>query len=443
MKEGLDFNDTFAPVAKPVTLRSLLAVATKYSCKLKAGGVETAFLASEMDCEVWVKMPPFWGKGDEPITGVLSEQPPRRLLKGVPGIPQGSRLFYETFQAELCQMGYVPSKADKCLFLKQSESERTAVLIWVDDFIFMHEKEQTWDKFLTRLRQRFTIPNVGPLRSFLGMEICYNPEAKTMFVSQTSTIETLLERAGMSDCNATQIPCQAGTVFSKKDCPTPAAAKSTEYASLIALANFLACWTRPDVAFTVNKLCKFMANPGEVHWQALKHLLRYLSGSKSKGLFFNFGAPNRTVKGVHGYSDSSHADCPDSSRSTLAYAFFYDGAILSWYSKLHTFVTTCTNHSEYAALFLAAKEAQWMVYLFEELEAGQVHTPMPIYVDSSGVVSLVFNPVDHQSNKHVRIACHYSRELAEAKIIAPQRIASESNLADVFTSLWRLLHSRV
>ena len=113
--------------------------------------------------------------------------------------------------------------------------------------------------------------------------------------------------------------------------------------------------------------------------------------------------------------------------------FYYSGAVLSWYSKLHTFVTTCTNHSEYAALFLAAKEAQWLVYLFEELETGQALTPIPIFVDSSGVVSLVFNPVDHQSNKHVRIACHYARELAEEKIIAPQRIPAEHNMADIFT----------
>jgi len=108
----------------------------------------------------------------------------------------------------------------------------------------------------------------------------------------------------------------------------------------------------------------------------------------------------------------------DESGSTVAYVFFYDDAILSWYRELYSFVTTCTNHSEYAALYLAAKEAQWMVYLFEELEPGT--SPMPIYVDSSGVVSLVFNPVDHQSNKHIRIGCHYARELAEQKIIAPR-----------------------
>jgi hypothetical protein len=94
-------------------------------------------------------------------------------------------------------------------------------------------------------------------------------------------------------------------------------------------------------------------------------------------------------------------------------------------------VTTCTNHSEYAALYLAAKEAQWLTLLFEELAPRK--EPIPIYVDNSGVVSLVFNPVDHQSNKHVRIACHYVRELVDEKVIAPQRVATQDNLADLLT----------
>ena len=97
------------------------------------------------------------------------------------------------------------------------------------------------------------------------------------------------------------------------------------------------------------------------------------------------------------------------------------------------FVTTCTNHSEYAALAHGAKEAQWMVYLFNELEPHVKHTPVPLFVDNSGVISLVFNPVDHQSNKHVRISCHYARELTDEGVIAPQRVATDKNLADIFT----------
>jgi len=118
--------------------------------------------------------------------------------------------------------------------------------------------------------------------------------------------------------------------------------------------------------------------PRPFHWQALKHLLRYLKGTQNLGLLFDLAPNNGKVQGLHGYTDASYADCPDSSKSTIAYVFNYGGAILSWYSKLHTFVTTSTNHSEYAALTAGAKEAQWMVYLFSELDPEIKHTPVPI-----------------------------------------------------------------
>lgn len=438
MKEGVDFNDTFAPVAKPTTVRALLAYATSKGCLLKAGDVETAFLTAKMDCEVYVKMPPFWGGSTGPVDPNNASGNPRLLLKGVPGIPQGSRLFNETFTAYLLSIGYEPSQADKCLFFKKSSAERVAVLLWVDDFIFLCEKEQTFVDFMAAMRKKFIIPSTGPLHSFLGMEIKYDPKLRIMQLLQSSTVTVLLERAKMTECNPVTTPCPAGTTFTKADCPPDANANSTttEYRSLVALANFLSCWTRPDITFIVNKLCKFMSNPGDKHWQLLKHLIRYLKGTQSMGITFDFaataGAPS-TSHVLAGYTDSSFADCVDTGRSTLAYCFFYGSAILSWYSKLNTYVTTSTNHSEYNALALGAKEAEWLLILFSQLESERTFTPVPILVDNSGVVSMVFNPVDHQSNKHVRISMHYTRELASNKIIVPVKIATEANVADMFT----------
>ena len=436
MQEGLNYNNTFAPVAKPATIRALLATATKYGCLLFSGDVETAFLTAKMDCEVWVKMPPFWGKNEEAITGAEFASPPRLLLKGVPGIPQGSRLFYLTFAAHLLTMGFKPTDADKCLFINFTLAEKNAVLLWVDDFLFLCEQEGTYQWFIASVRAAFNVPSSGPLVTFLGMNVIRDVKGRTMSINQENSINVLLERSKLSNCNSAATPCVSGAVFTKADSP-PVADKNdttTDFRSLIAMANFISCWTRPDITFTVNKLCKFMSNPGETHWHMLKHLLRYLAGTRSNGITFNFSdVAKPDFCDVYGYSDSSFADCPDTSRSTLAYVFFFAGAILSWYSKLNTYVTTCTNHSEYNALALAAKEAEWLVLLFSQLLPNTPHTPVPILVDNSGVVSMVYNPVDHQSNKHVKIGCHYSRELTEGKIIIPQRVSSERNIADLFT----------
>ena len=117
----------------------------------------------------------------------------------------------------------------------------------------------------------------------------------------------------------------------------------------------------------------------------------------------------------------------------MGYTFFYGNAILSWSSKLHSLVTTSTNHSEYVAFAQGAKEAQWLIYLFDELEPSAKHTPVPMFVDNSGVISIVQNPVDHAANKHIRVNYHFARELAQLQIIAPQRVPSEGNVADLLT----------
>lgn len=433
MKEGVNFNDTFAPVAKQVTVRATLAFAAKHSLLIKCGDVETAFLTATMDCEVWVKMPPFWGEGEAPVCTNNPPLTPKLLLKGVPGIPQGSRLFYEKFTAHLESLGFLPSLADKCLYFNPNIKEKHAVLIWVDDFVAVHEKEQTFSDLLSDLRKAFTITCVGPLRSFLGMIINYDAAGKKMWITQTNAIDVLLERAKMTGCNPASSPCPPGFVFSKKDCPQAATDNSTtsEFRSLIALANFISCWTRPDITFTVNKLCKYMSNPGAKHWGVLKQLIRYLNGTRLTGLHYDFGSGQ--LHSLRGFTDSSFADCVDSGRSTIAYSFFLGPAIISWYSKLNSYVTTCTNHSEYTALAHGAKECEWLVTLFKQLDGGYSHTPVPIFVDNSGTVAMVFNPVDHKSNKHVKIACHYTRELVADKILAPIRIPTADNIADIFT----------
>ena len=111
-----------------------------------------------------------------------------------------------------------------------------------------------------------------------------------------------------------------------------------------------------------------MSNPSDGHVDAFERLLRYLIGTRDLGLVYVFDG---AAPPVVAYSDSSHMDCVGSSRSTLAYLFFFYGQVVTWYSKLHTFVTTCSNHSEYAAIFQAAKEAQsiynWLIPLLSVL----------------------------------------------------------------------------
>ena len=106
-----------------------------------------------------------------------------------------------------------------------------------------------------------------------------------------------------------------------------------------------------------------MQNPGRIHIELLKRAIRYLKGTTDRGLLYCFTVtPSRN--GVYGYYDAAHADDIDTRRSTMAYVFFFSGAVISWQSKLHTYVTTSTNHSEYCAAAKAAREVAGEAFLF-------------------------------------------------------------------------------
>jgi hypothetical protein len=209
------------------------------------------------------------------------------------------------------------------------------------------------------------------------------------------------------------------------------------YRGLAALALFIALWTRSDAFFTVSKLCKFMANPGDKHVAALKRLLRYFAGTRDHGLVYTKAAtasPHSPL-GLHGTTDSSHMDCVDTSRSTISFVFFLDKSAISWYSKLHGYVTTCSNHSEYAALFVGSKEAfhliEWLRPLQEFLQLQL--EPTPIFLDNDGAKLLFQDPVGRFKNKHIRMAHHFTQELVTAGVIKTVHIDTVDNVADVLT----------
>jgi hypothetical protein len=128
-------------------------------------------------------------------------------------------------------------------------------------------------------------------------------------------------------------------------------------------------------------------------------------------------------------------DCIDTSRSTIAFIFFFDTNAISWYSKLHGYVTTCSNHSEYAALFVGSKEAFYLIGWLQPLQSflNLQLEPTPIFLDNDGAKSLSQDPVGRFKNKHVRMAHHFTQELVTAGVIKTMQISTLENCSDILT----------
>jgi hypothetical protein len=439
MQQGVDFNETFAPVPCLSVLRLLLAWAAKHDWEIKQGDITTAFLLADMDTEVYVRVPNWFC---ENATGNEKGFSIRRLLKAVPGIPQGPRLWHQLSKSVFRDLNLVQCKSEWCLYY--CHKRKLYLLVWVDDlFLFfpssvMEHAVRLW----ADLNKAFDLGEWEDINDCLSCMVTRDRSRRTITMSQEAAVHALVERANLTDANPADTPMVPGRKLSKADGPSPEDAKvmvddQKLYLSLVASCIWLVSWTRPDIAYAVSKLCRFMHNPGTVHFTALKRLLRYLRDTSHYGLKYSFVQDGATAsspkRGIYAYYDASHADCPDTRRSTVAYVFFFEGAPISWKTRLHTYVTTSTNHSEYCSAAAAAREAKFFEKVAVELGFSHYVQPIDMFSDSKGAIAMAYNPVMRAASKHVDLADHYAREMQERGTITISYVGTRDMVADILT----------
>ena len=273
----------------------------------------------------------------------------------------------------------------------------------------------------------------------------------SLFIHQRPFLGKLLERAGFGagPDRGVQVPVMPAFVFTSKDCSTGEADRTGEdsrwYRSVLMSISYLANWTRPDVAFAVSKLARFMQSPGAKHVKELKRVLRYLRCNQDLGLALDYSRPP-SKQGLYGYFDASFADCVDTRRSTVAYVFFYGSAVISWKTKLYSFVTTSSNHSELVASAMAAREAKFLLLLVSSLcldthtnprpvslLAGQAHSGADLFTDSMGVVAMSRSSALSSATRHIEVADFYVREMVSRGIVTVSHVPTGEMVADVLT----------
>ena len=296
-------------------------------------------------------------------------------------------------------------------------------------------KRSALDRFKSDLGSHFEITDLGELKSFIGFQIARDRATRTITIHQERYIDTVLERFGMQDSNPVATPLD----HSAKLIPLPDGEPSADvpYATAIGSLMYAAVGTRPDIAFAVQALSQFNARPSNAHWTAVKHVMRYLKGTKSLGL--RFGAATLDLVG---YSDADWAQSLVDRRSTSGYVFTLAGGLVSWSSKKQPTVALSTMEAEYIALAHAAKEAIWLRALLTELG----HAPTgatPIFSDNQAAIAFAHDNQFHARAKHIDIRHHFIRERIDAADISVAYCASEDNCADILTkALARPTHDK-
>ena len=418
---GQDFFDTYAPVAKLSSIRTILAIAAVEDWELQQMDVDTAFLQSPVTEEIYVRQP----QGYEQF-GPNGEELVCKLHKSLYGLKQAPRNWNKVLDDWLREYGLEPSGADPCVYAMRCADDLLVIVVYVDDLVIGGSNKHVVDQFKCAIAKRFKMKDLGNLLWLLGMEVRRDRVKRILEIHQTAYIDRLLERFGMSKCKPVGTPAEG--VLARL--PSGDGKPSSDYRSVVGGLLYAAMVTRPDIAYAVQVLGRHLQASGPEHWTAAMRVMRYLQGTRELGIVYGVDASSGVV--LQGYADADWAGDRDTRRSTTGYVFMVAGGTVSWSSKLQPTVALSSAEAEYMAACSAVQEAVHIRRLLGDLEFQQ-EQPTVIYEDNQGCIALSANPVLHQRTKHIDIRYHFTREKVESGEVVLQYVATEHQLADLLT----------
>jgi transposase InsO family protein len=410
-KEGVDYKETFAPVAKFTSIRLLLALAAQQDYEIHQMDVKTAFLHGDLDVDIYMRQP-------EGFVDPSKQHLVCLLKKSLYGLKQASRAWYHKIDTALSTLGFTALASDHCIYVERSEQLVTFIVLYVDDLLLIGNSLARLANMKRKLSNSFEMTDLGEAQFILGLQLTRDRAARTLSLSQADYVRRVVERYGMANSRPVPTPLAMGALLSATDCPavissTPTLLLGHTYASIVGALMYAMLGTRPDIAFAVGSLSRFNSNPGTAHWTHLKRVLRYLASTISYKLTFGGSTGNRSKESqdciVSGYSDADWATSIDDRRSISGWVFLAAGGAISWQSQRQKSVALSTVEAEYMAQSQAVKEAVWLRSLLNELGLGS-NGPTTIFTDSQGAMALAKNPEYHQRSKHIDIRYHFIRE---------------------------------
>jgi hypothetical protein len=394
-REGNDYTEVFAPVARMETMRLMLALAVAEGWEMHHMDVKTAFLNGDLQEEVYVQQV----LGFE-VTG--QEHKVLKLHKALYGLHQAPRAWNQKLYEKLVALGFVKCPSEHAIYCRGSGADRLVVGVYVDDLVITGANNNNIKKFKVQMASVFKMSDLGLLTYYLGIEVKQEQEGITL--SQGSYARKILEKGGMLGCNPVHVPMQAKLKLSSKG--NSPYVDATEYRSLIGSLRYLVN-TRPDLAFSVGYVSRFMEKPQEEYLMAVKHILRYIAGTVDSGVFYPRRRGGKAE--LKGFSDSDLAGCLDSRKSISGVLFFLGESPISWQSSKQKVVAMSSCEAEYIAAATAACQAVWLARVLAEILGTKISKPM-LRVDNKSAISLTKNHVHHDRSKHIELKYHAIRD---------------------------------
>jgi Reverse transcriptase (RNA-dependent DNA polymerase) len=432
---GQDFTFTFAPVARWDSIRALLCLAAIHDFELRQLDVKTAYLNGPLDEEIYMKAPegfnysaPFW-----------------RLRKGLYGLRQAGRQWYLTLHQAYSDLGYTRCESDWSVYTRHSASGSSMSATSVDDILIASDSKTESDKAAAEINDKFSVTDSGDAEWILGCQITRSRQKRLLMIDQCRFTTSILRQYKMDGCNPLPTPSPMGRLTSEmspqNDSEREAVANYpyNQYPAIVGKCMYLATCTRPDISFSVRELARFMSNYGKRHYDAAKHLLRYLNGTRSRGIIY--GDVENLTPIFRSFTDSDWA-MSDNRKSISGYLIECGGGPITWSSKQQAIIALSSCEAEYISCAHCARQIIWLRTLFDELGYPQTQ-PSDLYCDNQGTVACTHDPHSHSRMKHIDIRTHFIRDCVNNNLVHVHHIPGVDNPADLLTKpLPKITHQK-
>ncbi|KAJ1599476.1 hypothetical protein NDA14_002818 [Ustilago hordei] len=415
-REGIDYQETFSPVAPLGAIRAILALAVQNNWEVHALDITMAYLNSTLKEAIYMKPPE--GSGVAP--GKVY-----KVVKGLYGLKQSGREWNQEFDRSLRRMGFFQVECAPCIYTKGQGEDMAIVVIYIDDTLVIAPQLETVLKVKKQIGQRWKMEDSGEVSHFLGIKISQDRVMRTMTIGQSGYIDQVLAKHLDKHTKPTMVPMQSipeGTLVAS-------AAQQKEYPVIVGKLLWVANSTRPDLSLTVGVLARHMHEPSQEHYQAAQRVLCYLESTRQVGLVYR---ASESQEPLVAHSNANWAsDATIQRRSTSGSVALVYGNPVAWKSATQK----CVSLSAVEAEFIAATEAtREVLFLKQLLRSIGIATGTPtVYSDNTGCIQVSKDPAQHWKLKHIDTKYHFIRNNVQEGRVQIKYVDTTRNLADVLT----------
>jgi len=415
---GIDYLDTYAPVVKLASIRILLAIAAINGLEIHQMDVVTAFLAGNLEEEIFMEQPEGFEIGSKEDDLVC------RLRKSIYGLKQAPRVWNQRIRHFLKSIGFEQTYADPCVYINRGTD--VIIAMWVDDLIIFGKDMANINDLKAQLNKEYEMKDLGELNYFLGIQVHRDKERKIIHISQSGYNRTILERYGMQTSKPANVPLSSGARLTKATA-TDTLTDQREYQSIVGSLMYAMLATRPDLAQSIQQISQFSQKPTKTHEKAAKQGLRYLNGTIDMGITYNGNLGIR----LQCWCDANWGG-EEGRESVSGFVFTMAGGTVTYSSKKQGSVALSSTESEYMAILHALKEQIWLLRFLKEI-GYDISNQNIIYCDNQSAIALAHNPEHHARTKHIDIQYHFVRNCIEDGTTRLEYCPTEDMVADGLT----------